>query len=246
MIAVNSLIQEALELTSMVDDGEPADGTLAASALGLLNRVIARLNNDNYFSATLDYRDIQAGGEVVFRKLEEGEQPEPGAIDLEPPESVDGVSRKLGIRWLQLLPSNPRDQMAVNNYSLPSTYSYGLDTEESPSGITRVTGRLRLNGAASCLLRIFFNSRLPQYGLDDGMAISPLYHDAILYSLAVAICEKYKLKDYQEDMEREKAAALAVIDRNTLNNRAMNSGIVGQGSYMDAYYNGLGGNGFVL
>ena len=41
MLAVNSLIQEALELTSMVGDGEAAEGTLAASALALLNSIRA-------------------------------------------------------------------------------------------------------------------------------------------------------------------------------------------------------------
>ena len=55
-----------------------------------------------------------------------------------------------------------------------------------------------------------------------------------------------KLEDYKPDMLRRKSAALSIIDRNTLNNRAMNSGTIAGGSYMDPYYNGLGGNGFVL
>lgn len=250
MLAVNSMIQEALELTSMVGDGEAADGTLAASALGLLNRVIARLNNDNYFSSTQDYRDVGAGGKVYFKRLEEGETFEStdgsACIDMEPPESIEGVSRKLGIRWLQLLPSNPRDQMAMTSWSLPTTYSYGFKFEKAPSGNDRMVGEVLLNGNAHSLVRIFMNHRLPRYTITDNMAISPLYHDAILYSLAVAICEKYKLKDYQPEMERQKSIALSVIDRNTLNNRALNSGLVNQESYMDSYFNGLGGNGLSL
>ena len=250
MLAVNSIIQEALELTSMVGDGEAADGTLAASALGLLNRVIARLNNDNYFSSTHDYADIGAAGKIYFKKLEEGEIFESSdgsaCVDMEPPESIVGVSRKLGIRWYQLLPSNPRDQMAMTSWSLPTTYSYGFRFEKAPSGKDRMVGEVLLNGKAYSQIRVFMNHRLPKYSITDNMAISPLYHDAILYSLAVAICEKYKLKDYQPDMERQKDAALAVIDVNTLNNRALNSGLVNQGSYMDPYFNGLGGNGLSL
>ena len=250
MLAVNTMIQEALELTSMVGDGEAADGTLAASALGLLNRVIARLNNDNYFSSTQEYRDVGAGGKIYFKKLEEGEtfnsSDGSACINMEPPESVEGVSRKLGIRWLQLLPSNPRDQMAMNSWSLPTTYSYGFKFETAPSGKDRMVGELLLNGNAHALIRVFMNHRLPQYSITDNMAISPLYHDAILYSLAVAICEKYKLYDYKGEMERQQSIALSIIDRNTLNNRAMNSGLVSQESYMDAYANGLGGNGLTL
>lgn len=250
MLAVNSIIQEALELTSMVGDGEAADGTLAASALGLLNRVIARLNNDNYFSSTQDYTDIGAGGKIYFKKLEEGENFESSdgsaCVDMDPPESIVGVSRKLGIRWLQLLPSNPRDQMAMTSWSLPTTYSYGFRFEKAPSGNDRMVGEVLLNGNAYAQIRVFMNHRLPKYSITDNMAISPLYHDAILYSLAVAICEKYKLKDYQPEMERQKDAALAVIDVNTLNNRALNSGLVNQESYMDSYFNGLCGNGLSL
>ena len=250
MLAVNSIIQEALELTSMVGDGEAADGTLAASALGLLNRVIARLNNDNYFSSTQDYADIGAAGKIYFKKLEEGETFESSdgsaCVDMEPPESIVGVSRKLDIRWSQLLPSNPRDQMAMTRWSLPTTYSYGFRFEKAPSGKDRMVGEVLLNGKAYSQIRVFMNHRLPKYSITDNMAISPLYHDAILYSLAVAICEKYKLKDYQPDMERQKDAALAVIDVNTLNNRALNSGLVNQGSYMDPYFNGLDGNGLSL
>ena len=250
MLAVNSIIQEALELTSMVGDGEAADGTLAASALGLLNRVIARLNNDNYFSSTQDYADIGAAGKIYFKKLEEGEIFESSdgsaCVNMEPPESIVGVSRKLGIRWYQLLPSNPRDQMAMTSWSLPTTYSYGFRFEKAPSGKDRMVGEVLLNGKAYSQIRVFMNHRLPKYSITDNMAISPLYHDAILYSLAVSICEKYKLKDYQPDMERQKDAALAVIDVNTLNNRALNSGLVNQGSYMDPYFNGLDGNGLSL
>lgn len=250
MLAVNSIIQEALELTSMVGDGEAADGTLAASTLGLLNRVIARLNNDNYFSSTQDYTDIGAGGKIYFKQLEEGETFESSdgsaCVNMEPPESIAGVSRKLGIRWLQLLPSNPRDQMAMTSWSLPTTYSYGFKFEKAPSGNDRMVGEVLLNGNAHALIRVFMNHRLPKYSITDNMAISPLYHDAILYSLAVAICEKYKLKDYQPEMERQKDAALAIIDVNTLNNRALNSGLVNQESYMDSYFNGLGGNGLSL
>lgn len=245
MLAVNSLVQEALELTSMVGDGEAANGTLAASALGLLNRVVARLNNDNYFSSTLDFKDVHAAGEITFRKLEPGETADPGVIDMEPPESIDGVSRKLGIRWVELMPSNPKDMMARKSYSLANSYCYGISDEVSPGGESRLVGKILLNGVANGEFRVFMNRRLPKYELTDVMAISPLYHDAILYSLAVAICEKYKLYDYKGELEKQMTSALSTIDTNTLNNRTMENGW-GVGSYLDDYYDGLGGNGLHL
>ena len=73
MLNVNALCQEAAELCSMVGDGEAMDGTLAASYLALLNRVIAKLNNDSYFSSCLDTVTANAAGAIYFRKLEDNE-----------------------------------------------------------------------------------------------------------------------------------------------------------------------------
>lgn len=245
MIAVNELIQEAFEFVSMTGDGEAVDGSQAKSGVALLNRVISQLNNDNYFSSCMDWTEVTAGGTIEFRKLEAGEQPACGTVDKEPPESIAGVSRQVGIRWLQLEPSNPRDMMSVASYSLADTYCYQLDTETAPSGESRDVGRVLLNGTCSSTFRVFYNRILPKYGLQDSIAVSPLYYDAILYSLCVALCDKYKLEDYRPRAQARASSALSVIDRNTLANRAMNTG-AGYGSYMDAYCDGMGGNGLKI
>lgn len=241
-IAVNEIIQEALELTSMVGDGEAAEGTLAASALGLLNRSVAELNNDSYFSATLETIDKNAGGLVCFRKLEQGEAPSPETIDLEPPESLEGVSRQIGNRFVPLVCSELQAMDRWINMALPAAYTYMVDDEVAPSGDHRLVGRLIVNGKGRCNLRIYMNRRLPKYGLYDQIMVSPLYHDAILYTLADKICSKYKLADYAKEMGRLMNVALAKIDRNRLRNQADAVGVNGMGSYDDAYYNGLAGD----
>lgn len=245
MIAVNELIQEAFEFVSMTGDGEAVSGSQAKSGVALLNRVVSQLNNDNYFSSAQDWCEVTAGGTIEFRKLEQGEAPKPGSVDIEPPESIAGVSRQVGIRWLQLEPSNPRDMMSVASFSLADTYCYQEVPEVAPSGDSRMVGKVLLNGTCSSTFRVFYNHRLPKYGLQDTMAISPLYYDAILYTLCVAICDKYKLYDYLPRAQARMSAALGVIDRNTLANRVMNTG-AGYGSYMDAYYDGQGGNGLTI
>lgn len=246
VLNANSLIQEACELTSMVGDGEAAEGTLAASCLALLNRAVSQLNDDNYFSTAMLTVDKLCGGKVYFKKLEEGEECPEDVIDMEPPEMVAGVSRQVGIRWIQLYCSNPQDMMSVTSMTLPSTYCYQVISEVAPSGDIRLVGELMLNGHARANLRFFVNRRFPEYKITDDLGISPLYHDAILYTLAVMICHKYKLKDYMDDMERLKASALAQIDRNSLTNRALENGTRLAGSYLDGYYNGLAGNGLAL
>jgi hypothetical protein len=251
MLNVNALCQEAAELCSMVGDGEAMDGTLAASFLNLLNRTIAKLNNDNYFSSCLETVDINAAGEVQFKVLEEGEVVPDGeyVINMDPPEAIVGVSRKVGIRWLQLYGSNPQDMAAVNSMTLPSHYCYQVFTETTPHDHTphnRLVGKLTLNGSGRADLKIFMNCRIPELKLTDAIPVSPLYHDAILYSLAEMACIKYKLTDYQPEINREKNAALAMIDRNTLNNRTMENGTRLSTSWDRAYYDGLAGDGLAI
>lgn len=251
MLSVNALIQEAAELCAMTGLGEAVDGTLAASCLNLLNRTIAKLNNDNYFSSCLETVDINAAGEVQFKVLEEGEGVPDNeyVINMEPPEAIVGVSRKVGIRWLQLYGSNPQDMAAVNSMTLPSHYCYQVFTETTPHDHTpnnRLVGKLSLNGSGRADLKIFMNRRIPTLKLVDAIPISPLYHDAILYSLAEMMCIQFKLTDYQPEINREKNAALAMIDRNTLNNRMMENGTRLSSSWDRAYYDGLAGDGLAI
>lgn len=251
MLSVNALIQEAAELCSMTGLGEAVDGTLAASCLNLLNRTIAKLNNDNYFSSCLETVDINAAGEVQFKALEEGEVVPDNeyVINMDPPEAIVGVSRKVGIRWLQLYGSNPQDMAAVTSMTLPSHYCYQVFTETTPHDHTphnRLVGKLSLNGHGRADLKIFMNRRIPTLKLTDAIPVSPLYHDAILYSLAELMCVQFKLTDYQPEINREKNAALAMIDRNTLNNRTMENGTRLSTSWDRAYYDGLAGDGLAI
>lgn len=248
MLQVNALVQEAAETCSMVGDGEAVDGTMAASYLQLLNRVIAKLNNDNYFSSCMDTSTVNAAGEILFKKLEPNEAVPDNTtvVNMDPPEAIVGVSRRVGIRWLELLASNPQDMLAVNSMTLPSHYCYQVFVDDNYKDGGRLVGKLSLNGSGRADIKVFYNRRIPELKLTDSIPVSPLYHDAILYSLAEAACIKYKLVDYQPEISREKNAALAMIDRNTLNNRAMENGTRFATSYDQAYYDGMAGAGLVL
>ena len=245
MLYTNSLIQEAAELCFMTGDGEAVDGTTAASYLNLLNRVLHRLNNDSYFSSCLDTVVCNASSEIQFKKLEPDEVVPDGVtvINMEPPEAVVGVSRKVGIRWLELYGSNPQDMAAVTSMTLPTHYCYQISTDTTNN---RLVGKLYLNGTGRADIKVFLNRRIGDLQLTDAIPLSPIYHDAILYSLAEAACIKYKLSDYLQEIRDQKNAALAMIDRNTLNNRMMENGTRGLSSWDKAYYDGLAGNGLVI
>lgn len=242
-MTVNELIQSACEDVNLVSDGDAVPGEIAASAEGLLNRAIAMLNQDSFLSCTVKEYDRVSAGSVVFRKLEEGEEQQPNCIDSEPPDSVQGVSRKVGIRWMRLTPASPQDLAASNTFSLPQLYCYSLDTETAPSGKERVVGVLKMNGSNPVEMKVFVNSRMPQYRLGDTIYLSDLYHDLILYALEVRLCKKYKLYSYLDQAEKDLNDAKDAIDRNTLVNRPLTNIGNGANGYMDDYYNGLGGVG---
>lgn len=248
MLNVNALVQEAAELCSMTGDGEAVDGNTAASYLNLLNRALAKLNNDSYFSSYQDMVDSPCASHLIFKKLQEGESVPDGqyVIDMEPPEAIVGVSRKLGIRYLKLEPSEPQAMSATNNMTLPTFYTYGVSSEIGPDGEDRLVGDLWLNGSSFCEIRVFLNRRIPELKLTDNIPLSPIYHDAILYTLAYMACKKYKLADYKEDIREEMNGALAIIDRNTLNNRAMENGSMFMDSYDRPYYDGMAGAGLTI
>ena len=242
-MTVNELIQSACEDLNLASDGDAVPGEIASSAEGLLNRAIAMLNQDSYLSCTVKEYDRVAAGSVVFRKLEEGEEPQANSVDSEAPDSVQGVSRKVGIRWLRLVPASPQDLAASNTFSLPQLYCYSVETETAPSGKERVIGMLKLNGSNPVELKLFVNSRLPNYRLGDSIYLSDIYHDLILYALEVRLCKKYKLYSYLEQAEADLNAAKDAIDRNTLVNRPLTNIDNGSRGYMDDFYNGLGGVG---
>lgn len=242
-MTVNELIQSACEDVNLVEDGEAVSGELASVAEGLLNRAITDINQDGFLSCTVKEYDRVSAGSIVFRKLEEGEEQQPNCVDSEPPDSVQGVSRKVGIRWLRLTPASPEDLAASNTFSLPQLYCYTVDTETAPSGKQRVVGVLKLNGSNPVELKVFVNSRLPKYKLGDTIYLSDLYHNLILYALEVRLCKRYKLYSYIEQAKDDLTDAKDSIDRNTLVNRPLTNIDNGSRGYMDDYYNGLGGVG---
>lgn len=221
MLAVNELIQEACEDLSRVGDGETVSPDLAASCEGLLNRAINSLNADGYVSLTVKTFDTVCAGDLIFRKLEDGEAVVPNMINQEPPDSIQGVARKVGVRYVKLSASNPETMDRTLTYSLPTQWSYGVEFETAPSGAQRRIGRVRLNGSYPVELRVYENSSLPHYKLGEMIYLSPLYHDLILYTLEMRMVKKYKLYSYEDRVQHDLDAAMMAVDTNAAQNRPM-------------------------
>lgn len=224
MISVNKICNDAAKYVELIGDDETLQGDYADGAVFLLNRVISFFNGQSYFSSTIDNIDHQVQRDLYFRKLEPGEACPPDTVDMEPPEFVQGVGRKVGIRWVRLVPCNPQDMDRMNSMSLPNTFTYGTTDEIAPSGEYRRLGKLHLNGGACSMCRIYLTHRIPEVTLDDRLCLSDLYHDILYWELCVRLCGKYKLNDYKADCQENRDDAVDAIDRMTLKNRAMVTG----------------------
>jgi hypothetical protein len=238
MISVNKLCTDAAKYVELIGDGETLEGDYADGAVFLLNRAISKFNASSYFSSTIDHVDHQIARDLYFRKLEEGEDCPPDTVDMEPPEFVQGVGRKLGIRWLRLIPCNPQDMDRMNSMAMPNTFTYTVDAEEAPSGELRNVGKLHLNGGACSMCRVYLTRRIPEVTLEDKLCLSEMYHDILFWELCVRLCGKYKLNDYKADCQEQRDDAVDMIDRTTLKNRAMLTGAAFASGY-DVWTDGI-------
>lgn len=215
--AMNDLVQEACEDLTLTGIGEAVEGKLAAAAEGCVNRAISQLNGDGYMSLTYRCHDINAPGKVFFRLLEDGEQAT-STINEAPPDSIENVARRVGIRYMRLRPTS-RDQLdSTQTFSYPTAYSYGTDTEIAPSGTPRRVGIIYTNGTYPADFRIYVHSQLPKYKLGDTIYLSSLYRNLILYATEMKLVELMKLKSYEAQVLKNLSGAQKMIDTKHSNN----------------------------
>lgn len=241
--AMNDLVQEACEDLNLTGTGEAVEGRVAAAAEGCVNRAIAQLNGDGYVAMTQHALDVNASGSIYFRKLEAGES-KPNTVDMVPPDNVDGVARKIGMRYMRLRPTSRDVLDRTQTYSFPTHWTYGTEHEIAPSGETREVGIIRVNGTYPTDYRVYVMSQLPKYKLGDTIYLSSLYRNLLLYATEMKLVELMKLKSYEDQVQRNLDGATKLIDTKHANNAPDTPENVPDGNYLDGYYNVMGGTGF--
>ena len=101
MIQVNDLTQMCNEMVGVVSHEESLEGGLAEVSVQQLNLLISELNGQGYLSMTQNYIDHANTRDVYFKVLTDAERANPpqDVIDMEPPQSIDGVSRRIGMTY---------------------------------------------------------------------------------------------------------------------------------------------------
>ena len=245
MLAVNELIQDAYESINMTGLGESTDGDMAVVGVKELNRAIAKLNSEGYISMSQKWVDAPCARTIYFRKLLDGEFAS-DTIDMEPPESIDAVARKIGNRFLPLNNGNHVQMSVINPTATASTWTYDVENETDPHDHmpgNRLVGVLTLDGNPRNDVRVWYSSKLPKYELDGVIYLSDLYNELLMSALCVRLANFYELSpEKKANLESDLLAAKTLIKRKTATQRMLQCGQL-VGDYRDTYNNGLYGVG---
>jgi hypothetical protein len=248
MIAVNDLIQMCNEMVNVVSHEEPLE-ELSEVSCQQLNLLISELNGQGYLSMQQNYLDHGNCRELQFKVLTDDERanPDPNVIDMAPPQSIDGVSRRIGMSYLPLQPIDLQQMSMKNPMTLARSWNYGRYFEpipDDPEGRQREVGLLRLDGWAQQGYRIFLSSKLPTYTLDDTVYLPDLYNNMLIQGLCCKLCDWHKLgEEIKRPYDEAFTAAKMLIKRQNITQRMMQSGPIGA-SYKDTFYDGIAGEGW--
>ena len=241
MYAVNDLIHDAYEAINMVGLGESADGDMDKVGVKQLNRLITTLNKQGFLTMSQKHVDAPRANRIYFRKLEDGEEAE-HTVDMVPPTKVEGVARKMGVRYVPLGPSNHMRMAMKNPYSMATAWTYDIEIEEGPTQ-PRNVGIVTLDGDPHESVRIWYNGQIPKYELDQVVYLPDLYNELLLSGLCVFLAEFYELApEKKAGLETSFTTAKNLIKVPTAQQRMSEGGSIG-GSYNDPYYNGMAGIG---
>lgn len=163
------------------------------------------------------------------------------------PDRVVAVARKLGNRYICLYPADKARLDVFTKQSLSTLYTCNTETKEL--NILDVeyhipTFTIELNSTRSSEYRVTYLQEIPEIDIEDTLYYSSRYESALEDGLCCKLCIRYKLMDVLPIFEQEFEKSVALIKRTNEANRPMTYDFVGGGSYMDSYFNGLGGVGF--
>lgn len=241
MYAVNTLVTDAYNAIGMVGIGEESDGDYQKVGVLELNRLISHLNNQGFLAMSQKSVDHPRTNTVYFRKLEEGETAD-NTIDMEPPRKVEGVARKIGNRYTPLRPSNIQQMAGHVPTSMATSWTYNVEIEDGPTK-PRNVGIVTLDGDPYQPLRIWYNSQIPRYTLDDVIYLPDLYDELLLSGLCWFMACYYELSEQKKaDTKTDFDTACNLIKRSNITQRMLVNGAT-MGSWQDAYQGGLAGEG---
>lgn len=160
------------------------------------------------------------------------------------PDRVITLSRKLGIRYIQLFPAERQVLDAKTKMGLPTFFT--CETQLEKHKVENIEYNyevfiIETDSIQSLEYRVTYLKTLPQYKLNDKLYFSEKILSILEDGLCAKLCLRYKLLDVKAMFDEEFANAVRLLKRVNQSNRPMTYEGIG-GSYLDNYYNGFAPN----
>ena len=160
------------------------------------------------------------------------------------PDRVITLSRKLGIRYVQLFPAERQILDAKTKMGLPTFFT--CETQLEKHKVENIEYNyevfiIETDSIQPLEYRVTYLKTLPQYKLNDKLYFSEKILSILEDGLCAKLCLRYKLLDVKAMFDEEFANAVRLLKRVNQSNRPMTYEGIG-GSYLDSYYNGFAPN----
>jgi hypothetical protein len=160
------------------------------------------------------------------------------------PDRVVTLSRKLGIRYIQLFPGERQLLDAKAKMGLPTFFT--CETQLEKHKVENVEYNyevfiIETDSIQSLEYRITYLKTIPQYKLNDKLYFSEKILSILEDGLCAKLCLRYKMLEVKAIFDEEFANAVRLLKRVNQSNRPMTYEGIG-GSYLDSYYNGFAPN----
>ena len=160
------------------------------------------------------------------------------------PDRVVTLSRKMGVRYIQLFPGERQILDAKSKMGLPTFFT--CETQLEKHNVENVEYNyevfiIETDSIQSLEYRITYLKTIPHYKLNDKLYFSEKILSILEDGLCAKLCLRYKLLDVKAMFEEEFANGVRLLKRVNQSNRPMSYEGIG-GSYLDNYYRGFAPN----
>ena len=190
------------------------------------------------------YGCVAIPGTYTFEWVERSDIKWPDLLIKPLPDRVVTLSRKLGIRYIQLFPAERQILDAKTKMGLPTFFT--CETQLEKHKVENIEYNyevfiIETDSIQSLEYRVTYLKTLPQYKLNDKLYFSEKILSILEDGLCAKLCLRYKLLDAKAMFDEEFANAVRLLKRVNQSNRPMTYEGIG-GSYLDSYYNGFAPN----
>lgn len=187
------------------------------------------------------YACVNIPGTYTFEWVERPDIKWPDLVINPLPDRVTTLSRKIGTRYIQLLPGERQLLDSKTKLGLPTFYTCETQLESYKIGNADYNMEvfiIETDSRQSINYRITYLKSIPQYKVNDKLYFSEKILTVLEDGLCAKLCLRYKLLEIKPYFDEEYANGVRLLKRVNNSNRPMTYE-VNNGSYLDNFYNGL-------